>query len=37
VSETQQDVSEAKLDKHCLEQRSTEQIGTLTITTHHYQ
>jgi hypothetical protein len=37
LSKAQRSVPEARLDRHCLEQRSTEQIGTPTITTRHYQ
>ena len=35
LSKAQRSVPEARLDRHCLEQRSTEQIGTPTITTRH--
>jgi len=35
LSKAQRSVPEARLDRHCLEQHSTEQIGTPTITTRH--
>jgi hypothetical protein len=34
-SKAQQNMPQAKLNSHYQEQGSTEQIGTLTITTHH--